>query len=450
MNQRNTNRRNFLRTAGLSLALPALPSLTRTAAGASGPLGAISESGIPTRMCYLYVPNGVNLKLWRPRQMGSSFELNQTTGVLEPHRDKISFVRNLAQQNGTKGDDGGGDHARASASYLTAARPRKTSGTDIKLGISADQLVAQKIGDATRLKSLELSCDGVRKTGQCDSGYACAYQYNMSWSDERTPVAPENNPRAVFERLFGAGTHGQRRQNLRLRQESQQSMLDFLRGEVNQMNRTLGRDDQLKLDEYLTGLRDIEQRIEKTERYGLPLDPDRDTPMGIPENYADHIALMGDVLLMAFESDMTRVATFMFAFDGSNRSFKDIGVSDGHHSLSHHKNNANSLEKIAKIDSFYVNQFAHFLDQAASRKNADGSSLLDHTMVCYGSGLSDANRHQHDDLPIITAGGSAVGWRGGRYVQPPEQTPMANLHLDMIRRMGVDAESFGDSTGAVS
>lgn len=437
------DRRKFLRAAGVSLALPALPSLTR-------PANAASADVIPTRMCYLYVPNGVNVKRWQPSIRGDSFELNESTAALASMRDQLSFIGNLAHQNGSPGSDGGGDHARASATFLTAARPYKTAGSDIRLGVSADQVVAQSIGHATRLKSLELSCDGVRKSGLCDSGYACAYQYNMAWSDAQTPVSPESNPRLVFERLFGSGSLGQRAKSLRLRQEGHKSMLDFLRDEVGQMNQSLGRDDQRKLDEYLTGLRDIEQRIEKTERYGMPPDPDFQTPPGIPDVYSEHISLMSDVLLLALECDVTRVATFMFAFDGSNRTFPEIGIGDGHHHLSHHKNNEARLDKIARIDAFYADQFAYFLRQAASKKNPDGSSLLDHTMVCYGSGLSDGNRHSHENLPIITAGGSAVGWNGGRYVQPKEQTPMANLHLDMIRRMGVDADSFGDSTGVVS
>lgn len=437
------DRRKFLRAAGVSLALPALPSLTRAA-------NAASADAIPTRMCYLYVPNGVNVKRWQPSIRGDSFELNESTAALASMRDQLSFIGNLAHQNGSPGSDGGGDHARASATFLTAARPYKTAGSDIRLGVSADQVVAQSIGHATRLKSLELSCDGVRKSGLCDSGYACAYQYNMAWSDAQTPVSPESNPRLVFERLFGSGSPGQRAKSLRLRQQGHKSMLDFLRDEVGQMNQSLGRDDQRKLDEYLTGLRDIEQRIEKTERYGMPPDPDFQTPAGIPDVYSEHISLMSDVLLLALECDVTRVATFMFAFDGSNRTFPEIGIGDGHHHLSHHKNNEARLDKIARIDAFYAHQFAYFLRQAASKKNPDGSSLLDHTMVCYGSGLSDGNRHSHENLPIITAGGSAVGWNGGRYVQPKKQTPMANLHLDMIRRMGVDADSFGDSTGVVS
>lgn len=436
-------RRQFLRAAGLSVALPAMPSLAPVASAAT-------SSNAPARMVYLYVPNGVNMAHWRPHRRGDSFDLNDSTTALRPFADQLSFIEGLELHNATAGRDGGGDHARAGATYLTTARARKTAGSDIRLGISADQVVAQSIGDATRLSSLELSCDGVRTSGLCDSGYACAYQYNMSWSDATTPVSPESNPRLVFERLFGDGPHGQRHANFRVRQAGQKSMLDFLKDEVNTMNRSLGRGDRLKLDEYLTGLRDIEHRIEKAERYGLPPDPDAPTPVGTPEKYSEHIDLLTDVMLMALQSDITRVSTFMLASESSNRSFDEIDVADGHHDLSHHRKNTTRLQKIAKIDRFYIDRLAHFLRAASERKNADGSSLLDTTMVCYGSGISDGDRHNHDDLPIITAGGRALGWNGGRYHRAAAKTPMANLHLDMIRRMGVGVDSFGDSTGTIS
>ena len=441
----NVSRRHFLRTAGLSVALPSLPSL----AGSGSAAASAAASSSPARMCYLYVPNGVNMEHWRPSEPGDSFVLNRSCRALEPHRNDLSFVEGLAHQNATAGRDGAGDHARANATFLTGARARKTSGADIHLGVSADQVVAQAIGDQTRLPSLELSCDGVRRSGNCDSGYACAYQYNFSWSDERTPIAPENNPRLVFERLFGDGDHGQRTSNFRLRQAGQRSMLDFLMDEVAFVQRRTGIEDRQKVDEYLTGLRDIESRIEKAERYGLPPDPDVDTPAGIPQAYSQHIELLMDVMLLAFETDSTRVCSFLLAHDGSNRSFKEIDISDGHHDLSHHKKNAERLEKIARIDQFYVERLAYFLQRAKATKLSDGSPLLDHMMVCYGSGISDGDRHNHDDLPVIVAGGRAVGWQPGRFIRT-ERKPMANLHVDMIRRMGVSIERFGDSDGALS
>ena len=438
----NPSRRTFLRAAGLSLALPHLPTLHRGVASAA------AVASTPRRMVYLYIPNGVNLEHWRAKPDGDRYTLGRSCEPLADHRDQLTFIRGLSHKNGTSGGDGAGDHARAGATFLTSARPRKTSGTDIHLGVSADQVVAQSIGDQTRLPSLELSCDDVRRSGNCDSGYACAYQFNMSWADEQTPVAAEANPRLVFERLFGAGDHGERRRNYAERQSRQRSMLDFLRDEVRRVERSVGREDRDKLGEYVTAVRDIESRIQKTERYGLPVDPDAPTPPGTPEKYSEHIRMMMDVMALALRTDTTRVATLMLAHDGSGRSFPEIEVGDGHHDLSHHKKNADRLEKIAKIDRFYSEQFAHFLSTMRAIDAGDGTNLLDHTMVCWGSGIADGDRHNHDDLPLILAGGRAAGWNPGRHVQVDNWTPMADLHLDMIRRMGVEAEAFGDSSGA--
>lgn len=440
MNRNAIDRRRFLRASGIALALPALPSLGKAFSGSA------ASSTSTLRLCYLYVPNGVNMQHWRPSGSEDALTLNRSTAALEPLRNDLRFISGLTHQHAFAGNDGGGDHARANASYLTGQRAYKTAGSDIRIGVSADQVVAQHYAETTRLKSLELSCDGVRKSGQCDSGYACAYQFNIAWADERTPVAPESNPRLVFERLFGNGTHGQRTENYQLRQANQRSMLDFLKDETKLVHRSLGREDQAKLDEYLSGVRDIESRIEKAERFGFPQDPNHPTPSGIPDSYREHIRLISDVLALAFETDSTRVATFMFAHDGSNRSFRDIELGDGHHDLSHHQRDPDRLEKIARIDTFYCEQLAYFLQTLKDRKDASGQSLLDSTMVVYGSGISDGDRHNHDDLPVIVAGGKAVGLRGGVHQKLPDATPMANLHLELIRRMGVSIDQFGDST----
>jgi len=443
--QRETSRRNFLRASGLALAIPTLPSLVRPAFAATGEVATA-----PVRLCYLYVPNGVNMEHWRPGGENELLTFNRSTAALETYREDLRFITGLTHQHASAGKDGGGDHARANASFLTGARAYKTAGTDIHLGVSADQVVAKKYSDQTRLRSLELSCDGVRQSGGCDSGYACAYQFNLAWSDERTPVAPESNPRLVFERLFGNGSHGERHRNYQLRQANQLSMLDFLKEEASQMNRRLGHEDRHKLGEFLAGVRDIEQRIEKAEQFGLPQDPDHPTPSGIPDSYGEHIRLMGDVLALAFETDSTRVATLMMAHDGSNRSFRDINITDGHHDLSHHKKDPERLEKIARIDQFYCDQFAYFLGVMKDKKDATGVSLLDSTMVVYGSGICDGDRHNHNDLPIVVAGGKTAGLKGGLHHKVPDGTPMANLHVDLINRMGVEVEHFGDSTGRLS
>ncbi len=444
------NRRNFLRGLGVCLAVPAFESvLPLRALGAASPRLATTASGAPLRMAFLYVPNGVNRKMWRPTGVGTDYELGPSLQALAPYRQDFQIISKLDQKNGTAGADGAGDHARANASILTGARPKKTSGADIRVGVSVDQVAARHLADTTRFASLELSCDGVRKSGSCDSGYSCAYQFNLSWRSETTPVAPESNPRLVFERLFGSGKPGDRQRNFDQRIAQQRSILDFVMDDAKSMQRQLGRNDQQKLDEYLTGVREIENRIQKAERFRNLPDPQADTPSGIPTDYREHIRLMGDMLVLAFQTDSTRVGTFLLAHDGSNRSFKDIGVSDGHHNLSHHQNKADILEKIAKIDAFYAEQFAYFLKRMRETRDRDGKSLLDNSMVVYCSGLGDGNAHSHTDLPVIVAGRAGGTFNPGRHFDPGSNTPMNNLYVTMLNRMGVKVDSFGDSTGAL-
>ena len=331
------NRRHFLRGLGVCLALPAFESILPLRTFGALPQPATTASGAPLRMAFLYVPNGVNTREWRPTGSGAEYALGKSLEPLAPFRDDFQIISRLDQKNGTAGADGAGDHARANASILTGARPKKTAGADIRVGISVDQLAAKHIGDLTRFPSLELSCDGVRKSGSCDSGYSCAYQFNLSWRSETTPVAPESNPRLVFERLFGAGKAGERQRNFDLRIARQKSVLDFISDDAKSLQRQLGRNDQHKLDEYLTGVREIERRVEKAERFRELPDPGSDTPSGIPGSYEEHIRLMGDMLVLAFQTDSTRIGTFLLAHDGSNRNFKEVGVTDGHHNLSHHQ-----------------------------------------------------------------------------------------------------------------
>lgn len=445
------NRRHFLRGLGVCLALPALDSIVPVrafGATAASPL-ATTPAGAPLRMAFLYVPNGVNRKMWRPTGTGADYQLGASLEPLAPYRDDFQIISKLDQKNGTAGQDGAGDHARANASILTGARPKKTAGADIRVGVSVDQIAAQHLNDVTRFPSLELSCDGVRKSGSCDSGYSCAYQFNLSWRSETTPVAPESNPRLVFERLFGAGKAGERQRNFDQRMTQQRSILDFVMDDAKSMQRQLGRNDQQKLDEYLTGVREIERRIQRAERFRHLPDPKSDTPAGIPMNYQDHIRLMGDMMVLAFQTDSTRVGTFLLAHDGSNRSFKDVGVSDGHHNLSHHQNKPEILEKIAKIDQFYAEQFAYFLKRMRETKDRDGKTLLDNSMVVYCSGLGDGNAHSHTDLPVILAGRAGGAFNPGRHFDPGPNTPMNNLYVTMLNRMGIKTDSFGDSTGAL-
>jgi hypothetical protein len=430
------SRRSMLRGLGAAIALPPLESLSAATAAAS----------IPTRMAFLYVPNGVHLERWRPTGEGRDYGFGPTLDPLAPFREDIQLITGLAHRTGTGGADGAGDHARATATFLTGVRPRKTAGANVRAGVSVDQLAATAVGDATRFPSLELSCDASRKSGGCDSGYACAYQFNLSWRSERQPIAAESNPRLVFERLFGAGKGVDRQANLAARQRQRRSILDFVSEDARSLHGQLAPADRRKLDEYLTGLREIERRVARFD--AAPPDvPDLDLPAGLPPSYGEHIDLMADLLVLAFRTDSTRIATFMLAHDGSNRSFPEIGVGDGHHNLSHHQGDAEKLDKIARIDRFYAERLAAILVKLREVTEADGRSLLDHSMLVYASGLSDGNRHRHDDLPVILAGRAGGRLAAGRHVRLPGEQPMTNLYLTMLDLAGSPHTSFGDSTG---
>lgn len=433
---RSLTRRAVLRGLGAAIALPPLESLSAATAAAV----------IPTRMAFVYVPNGVHLERWRPTGEGRDYALGPTLEPLARFRDDIQLITGLAHRTGTGGPDGAGDHARATATFLTGVRPRKTAGADVRAGVSVDQIAAAAVGDATRFPSLELSCDGARKSGGCDSGYSCAYQFNLSWRSERQPIAAESNPRLVFERLFGAGRGAERTANLAARQRQRRSVLDFVTEDARSLQGQLAAADRRKLDEYLTGLREVERRVARFDPT-LPAVPDMDLPGAPPPSYAEHIALMTDLLVLAFRTDSTRIATFMLAHDGSNRSFPGIGVGDGHHSLSHHQGDPEKLAKIARIDRFYAEQLAALLDKLHRVEEADGRSLLDHSMLVYASGLSDGNLHRHDDLPVILAGRAGGRLDAGRHVRLPGEAPMTNLYLTMLELAGAPQPSFGDSTG---
>lgn len=446
------DRRLFLRGLGAGMALPVFETFLSESAFAkdgAGPL-ATTETGMPLRTAFLYKPNGVNVAKWSPTGEGKDYRLNVTHEPYAKYKKEFNLFSNLKHENGTSGGDGGGDHARANASFLTGVRPRKTAGADIKLGISVDQVIANQIGDLTRFSSLELSCDPVRKSGVCDSGYSCAYQYNLSWRSATTPMTPESNPRHVFERLFGAGSREERKKSFAARNQQQRSILDFVMEDAKAMNRQLGRNDQLKLDEYMTGVREIERRIERAEKFGLPEDPGVPAPEVVPDAFEDRVRLMMDMMVMAFETDSTRVASFLLSHDGSNQSFREIGVPEGHHSLSHHQRDAQKLEKLAKIDLFYSRQFAYFIEQMQSKKDPDGNSLLYNSQVVWGSGLEDPDRHQHYRLPIIQVGQAGGRIQTGSHLVAPIETPMTNLFLSMMDRVGMQEERIGDSTGRLT
>jgi hypothetical protein len=448
------SRRRFLRGLGVCVALPAFQSVsslqtlardTKTAGGM-----AATPTGAPLRTAFVYFPNGAQQDHWWPEGEGAEFQLKRTLQPLEGLRKQIQIFGGLDHVNATPGPDGAGDHARANATFLTGARARKTDSAYIHVGTSIDQVLARHVGHLTRLPSLELSCDAVRKAGRCDSGYSCAYQYNISWSSPTTPMPPEPNPRLVFERLFGAGSAGERRKNYKLRQDMDRSVLDFVLDDARSLQKQLGGQDKQKLDEYLTSVREIEQRIQRAATFGdLPEGP-AEAPTGVPSDFGAHMDLMYDLLALAFQTDSTRIATLLLSGDGSNRAYPQIGIPQGHHDLTHHRGNEEMMEKVAQIDHFYVQHLARFLQKLASTKDLDGRSLLDNSMIVYGSGHADGNRHSHVNLPIVLAGGGGGGLKPGRFVQHGS-VPATNLFLSMADRIGVKGlESFGDSTGRVA
>ncbi len=442
------NRRQFLRGLGACMALPAFESL-RPFQALAAPMVAPGTPGkvAPVRMAFLYVPNGTIPSAWWPEgDGGNDFALSPTLRPLETVRHQLQVISGLEDISANEGGDGGGDHARAGGTFLTGVRIRKTAGSDIHAGTSIDQIVANQIGHLTRFPSLELTCDAVRKAGNCDSGYSCAYEYNLAWRSPTQPLSPEPNPRMVFERLFGDGSRTERIQNLQRRQQAQRSILDFIRDDAGALERKLNGRDRQKLDQYLTGVREIEQRIEKAEQMPI-INPDVDAPAGIPANYEEHIALMFDMLMLAFQTDSTRVATLLMAGEGSNRTFTEIGLSEGHHNLTHHRNQQEMIDKVKQIDLWYVKQLGKFLEKMDQALDVDGQSLLHHSMIVYGSGNADGNRHTHTNLPILLAGSGGGALKPGRYVKAGS-APLTNLFLSMADRMGAQGiERHGDSTG---
>ncbi len=410
---------------------------------------ATTASGAPLRMAYLYIPNGVNLEHWRPKGDNANYELGPTFKSMEALRKDFQIFTGFEQQFAAANGDGPGDHARGVATFLTSAQARKTSGSDIRTGVSVDQIAAQLAHKQTRLPSLELGTDAARNAGNCDSGYSCAYQFNLSWRSETQPMSPEANPRAVFERLFGAGDLKERAASLGQRYASKKSVLDFVQQDAKSLQKHLGRSDRSKLDEYLTGVREIERQIEKAESIGLPKDPGVPAPDGSPRSFKEHLRLMMDMMVLAFKTDSTRISTFLMAHEASGRSFQEIGVSDGHHNISHHQKNPSNLDKLAKIDGFYMEQLAYFIEKLKSTPDVDGKSLLHNSMIVYGGCISDGDRHNHNDLPIVVAGNAGGAFTPGRHVDLGEDVPLSNLYLRMLEEFGVTGNRFGDSTGSL-
>ena len=436
------SRRTALKGLGVSLALPLLEAMDRQPVRASSAGG----GSPPSRLAFVYVPNGVHTPDWTPRSLGKGFELSPILEPLHAVKDEILVLSGLSLNPARALGDGGGDHARAMASFLTGRHPRKTDGADLRAGVSVDQLAAQAIGRATRFPSLEIGCEGGRNAGECDHGYSCAYQSNLSWQGESTPVAKQINPRLVFDRLFGSPAGDEGGVDAARGDRRRKSILDFIGEDARQLHSVLGAHDRRKLDEYLNGVREIEQRIHSDRPVVDLRGMTHSRPLGIPADYQEHLRLMADLLVLAFQADLTRIATFVFANDGSNRSYRTIGVPDGHHDLSHHGGDADKQQRIRKINRFHTTQLAYLLAKLKSIPEGSGS-LLDHCLIIYGSGISDGNSHAHDDLPILLAGRGNGTINAGRHIRFPKETPLTNLYVTMLDGLGVKGDRFGDSTG---
>ena len=447
---RAITRRTMLRGLGTVVALPWLESLASAAAPAA------ATSAVPKRLAFIYVPNGAHMQDWTPKEVGKLGTLPDILKPLQGVKDQINVISGLALDKARANGDGPGDHARAMSAFLTGRQARKTQGADFRVGMSADQHVANVIGDSTRFPSIELGIEGGGTSGGCDSGYSCAYSHNLSWRGESTPNAKETNPKLVFERLFSGNDPKELKEARAKRELYSKSILDFVNEDARSLNKTLGLGDRKrKLDEYMTAVREVEQRIEKFRQMNATRPtpkPNMPAPSGQPGNPQDHIRLMADLMVLSFQTDLTRVITLPFANDGSNRAYKNIDVAEGHHDLSHHGGDAKKHEKIKKINTFHIEQLAYLLGKMKDTKESNGTSLLDNVMLVYGSGIGDGNRHNHDELPIILAGGGGGTIAGGRHIVMPKKTdtPLMNLYLSLFERMGAAADRFGDSTGKLA
>ncbi|MCA8987221.1 MAG: DUF1552 domain-containing protein [Planctomycetaceae bacterium] len=433
------DRRTFLRGAGVVMGLPWLEAMTSSAM-------AQETVAVPTRLACIFFPNGAIMPDWTPEGTGKDFQLSKTLSSLAPVREDCLFLSGLTHDKARANGDGGGDHARNSASFLTASQPRKTGGADIFVGTSVDQVAAAQVGKQTHLPSLELGTEAGRSSGVCDSGYSCAYQSNISWKSPSQPMAKEVIPRQAFERLFGMSA-----QDAKKRQERdfyRSSILDVVMSDAKGLQQQLGKTDREKLDEYFTSVREIEQRIGNSSPRKQVLPPEFNLPEGVPADIVQHIRLMYDIMAVAFQTDTTRVSTFMLADGGSNRSYSNLEIKGGHHQLSHHRNENDKVQALQKIDQFLVGEFSRFIQKLKSIPEGTGS-LLDHSMIVYGSGLSDANRHDHHNLPIVLAGKGSGTLTTGRHLVYEKETPMANLYVSLLNRMGCQLDTFGDSTGSL-
>ena len=437
--KKHLSRRTFLHGVGATIALPYLDAMTPAFASAAKPV---------TRAAFVYTANGIIMKDWIPTETGNNFDLSKTLSSLRNFQDQTVVISGLDHKNGEALGDGPGDHARAGASWLTGAHPKKTRGADIRNGQSIDQAIAQQIGQTTPLPSLEIGLQDVRMVGGCDSGYSCAYSNTISWSSPTTPLPYETNPRRVFERLFGDGeTTDPKARAMQLKQN--RSLLDFVLQDTQRLAPKLGASDRSKLSDYLDSVREVERRIQNVEQREAAELPALDRPEGIPPSFEDHLKIMSDLIAIAFQADLTRVVTFMFSREGGNRAYPSIGVPDAHHGLSHHQNDPVRMARLQSIDQYHVEMFSYLLGKL--RDSADDTgSILENSVVLYGSSLSDSNAHLHNNLPTVIVGGASGKLKGGRHLRVPDGTPMTNMLLSIADGLDVPMEKFGDSSGHLS
>jgi hypothetical protein len=438
-------RRTFLRGVGVTLALPLLDSMIP----AQTPL-AKTAAKPQFRMGLCFMPHGAVMNNWTPAGEGSNFEISRSLKPLEPFKKNLVVVSNLAHRNAAPAGpgDNGGDHTRSPAVFLNGVHPKRTDGADIRAGVTIDQIAAERIGQETRLPSLELAIEDYSGlVGSCDVGFSCTYMNTISWRTPTTPLPMEINPRLVFDRMFGDGATAEERLE---RIEQERSILDAVTGQVRRLQGNLGANDRNRVAEYLDTVREIERRIILAEKdsalSGINVPA---TPSGIPDDHETHTKLMFDLMAIAFQADITRISTFMMAREVSYRTFPMLGLTEAFHPASHHQNNAARLENLTKINTYHVGLFAYMLEKLRSTRDGDGT-LLDHTLMLYGSGMSNSNVHNHSPLPILLAGGAAGNLQGGRHVKFAENTPMANLLLTILHKAGVEQDSIGDSTGPLA
>jgi len=435
-------RRTFLRGLGAAIGLPYLDAMTPA-------LSASQMAGKPpVRAAWFYVPNGIDMRHWAIDDDGPLTTLPRILKPFDPLKNDILLLSNLTANWGRPLLVGAGDHGRAAAAYMSGVEVYRTAGADLKLAMSADQIAAKAIGERTKLPSLELGMEEARQAGNCDNGYSCAYAYNLSWKTETQPLPPLSDPRAVFERLFGTDIVESPAAHAR-RLQMRRSILDLVSDDTQKLQAAVGVVDRRKLDEYLTSVREIERQVERAEKDGITIDPGIEKPFGIPPEFDTYFNLMTDMLLVAFKADLTRVSTVMMGREGSTRSYREIGIADGHHPLTHHMGNQEMLAKVAEINCYHARLVAGFLQKLKNTKEGD-SNLLDQSMIVYGSGLSDGNVHTHDQLPALLAGRAGKAINPGRHITYQRETPVANLFATMLEYMDVHPKHVGDSTGRLA